>query len=219
MSAQELIDEELNCDDCMVRLRANKEPGLYSTVMADNQASKVQSELKADVTPPTLDPDPRDPHFEQSEGLHESRLPQKPPVKKMGNYTIPYDKLYKKLNQYQQEMYPRDKLLDMQGSDGFSGAMIDYLRNDQLPSDTKEARGISVMSDQFMIKDGILYHIEIPGEGMAAETFRVQLYVPRALRPYLVNEVHSEAHMAVDKIVARLRLQFWWPGMFGDAQR
>ena len=219
MSAQELIDEELNCDDCMVRLRANTEPGLYSTVTADNQASKVQSELKADVTPSTLDPDPRDPHFEQSEGLHESKLPQKPPVKKMGNYTIPYDKLYKKLNQYQQEMYPRDKLLDMQGSDGFSGAMINYLRSDQLPSDIKEARRISVMSDQFMIKDGILYHIEIPGEGMAAETFRVQLYVPRALRPYLVNEVHSEAHMAVDKIVARLRLQFWWPGMFGDAQR
>ena len=64
-----------------------------------------------------------------------------------------------------------------------------------------------------MIDKDVLHHMEVPAEGLASETFRIQLYVPVALRPYLVNEKHSEMHMAVDKVVVKLRLQFWLVGL------
>ena len=123
------------------------------------------------------------------------------------------------MDTYHQDKFPRDKLIEMHAGDDFSGAMIRYLKNNEIPANNKEARRITVMADQFMIDKDVLHHIEVPAEGLASETFRIQLYVPVALRPYLVNEVHSEMHLAVDKVVARLRLQFWWPGMFSDAQR
>ena len=196
MSANELVREELECEDCMAELGGNKEPYLFSTAAADGQDDEVKDGPGPDVAPPSFAPE----RLGQTQGNQMAPPPEnsaRPPIKKLGNYTIPFEKLYKKMDTYHQDKFPRDKLIEMQAGDDFSGAMIRYLKNNEIPANIKEARRITVMADQFMIDKDVLHHIEVPAEGLASETFRIQLYVPVALRPYLVNEVHSEVHMAV----------------------
>ena len=42
MSANELVRDELECEDCMAELGGNKEPCLFSTAAADGQDDEVK---------------------------------------------------------------------------------------------------------------------------------------------------------------------------------
>ena len=89
----------------------------------------------------------------------------------------------------------------------------------QLPKETRRSKYIVAHSDQFIVKDDLLYHIETFGTGDRNQNFRVQLYLPEGLSEYVVNEIHLEMHLSVEKLIQRIKLDFWWPQMHNLVQR
>ena len=78
-----------------------------------------------------------------------------------------------KAEKYELTQIPRDKLMHLQCGNPFGKMIYDYLENDNLPNETKMAKRISIVAEQFVIKEGILYHIEIPHGAVARDIFRV----------------------------------------------
>ena len=131
-----------------------------------------------------------------------------PEYKKIANYFIPYRKIYKRLDQYRQNRYPKQKLWHKRKEDEFGGQMLNYLMKGQLPKEIRRSKYIVAHSDQFIVKDDLLYHIETFGTGDRDQNFRVQLYLPEGLREYVVNEIHLEMHLSVEKLIQRIKLDF-----------
>jgi hypothetical protein len=140
-------------------------------------------------------------------------------IKRVANYMLPYRKIHSKLDRFTQNMYPREKIIEKQSKDEFGSQMLAYLVNNELPRCTRTARYISVLADQFFIRDDILYHIEIPSGGRAEEVFRMQMYLPDTLRDHVAQELHLQMHLSTEKLVQKLKLSFWWPKMFNLVQR
>jgi hypothetical protein len=68
----------------------------------------------------------------------------------MGNYALPRQKILDKLEKYDLNQFPREKLHEMQRNDDFGRLLIDYLENDELPGETKMAKIISIMGWVFI---------------------------------------------------------------------
>lgn len=80
---------------------------------------------------------------------------------------------------------------DMQRRDPELAVMIDFLENDILPTNDKDARKILLTSDNFHIgQDGLLYHIDFNRRRNASESFS-QLVVPAALRFEILSNIHD----------------------------
>ena len=91
---------------------------------------------------------------------------------------------------------------EMQRRDPELAVMIDFLENDILPTNDKDARKILLTSDNFYIgQDGLLYHIDFNRRRNARESFS-QLVVPAALRFEILSNVHDHiagAHFGLNK--------------------
>ena len=109
----------------------------------------------------------------------------------------------------------------MQRRDPELTAMIDFLENDILSTNDRDARKILLTSDNFYIgKDGLLYHIDFNRRRNARESFS-QLVVPAALRFEILSNVHDHiagAHFGLNKTFSKLRQRYWWKGMFKDVE-
>ena len=80
---------------------------------------------------------------------------------------------------------------EMQRRDPELAVMIDFLENDILPTNDKDARKILLTSDNFYIgQDGLLYHIDFNRRRNSRESFS-QLVVPAALRFEILSNVHD----------------------------
>ena len=89
--------------------------------------------------------------------------------------------------------------------------IILYLESDQLPDDNKKARELVLGREQYILQDGVLFHVE------KDKTLRV--VPPTADRRALFDESHSGvlgAHLREVKIHSELSRHYWWPGMRGD---
>ena len=200
MHPTERARQEGECPDCMAGL-SNK-LALADSQVSGNDNMAVGSEAKNKTIPSETKPVDN----------------EKPLVKQIANFMIPYAKIHAKLEQYHQNMFPEDKLIAMQRADEFCQIMSAYLLRGELPNDTREARRIAVMADQFIIDQKLLYHLDIPSGGVASEIFRVQLYLPETLRSHIINEIHSPMHVALISMLSRLRMEYWWPSMVTDIQ-
>ena len=109
----------------------------------------------------------------------------------------------------------------MQKRDPELAALIDFLENDILPTNDKDARKILLTSDNFFIgQDGLLYHIYFNRRRNARESF-CQLVVPAALRFQILSNVHDHiagAHFGLNKTLSKLKQRYWWKGMFKDVE-
>ena len=109
----------------------------------------------------------------------------------------------------------------MQRRDPELAAVTDFLENDILPTNNKDARKILLTSDNFYIgQDGLLYHIDFNRRRNARESFS-QLVVPAALRFEILSNVHDHiagAHFGLNKTFSKLKQRYWWKGMFKDVE-
>ena len=140
-------------------------------------------------------------------------------MKKINNYFLDYKKIYKKIENYNLRNYPEEKLKSEQDKDEFAQQIKTYLLTGQMPKALADARKILVHSDQYIVKNGVLYHIEILFGTPAEENYRVQLYVPSSMRALLMLERHEELHMSTEQLVQQVRMKYYWPQMYGIAQR
>ena len=111
--------------------------------------------------------------------------------------------------------YPEEALLQniqtQQSEDREIVDIINYLEKKILPTDSKEAKHIAVISKKgYFVLDGILYYesSEVPG--------RRRLVVPQQLRDKVVSENHDaifSGHFSAKKMLQKLKQYFYWPGM------
>ena len=94
--------------------------------------------------------------------------------------------------------------------------IFNYLENDVLPSDEKQARRLAMERSNFELIDKVLYY-ENPA---VPESWRI--VVPKSLRSALLKETHGgkfAGHFAERKIYSTLRTKYWWKGMRGDVRQ
>ena len=103
------------------------------------------------------------------------------------------------------------------------GPIWAYMTNGTLPEDDQLARKISIDSNQYGLKDNILYHVYQPrtkGVATAQERQIHQLVIPRKFRALIMSQYHDciagGAHQGFDRTYAHLRLKYYWPGMYRD---
>ena len=151
----------MNCDDCR-----------SGTVSKATHHVTAHSGLKWCVTkPPTGVPasptrgaastamgnqTPNDPLSGATESLAPMDSDAANPTKRIGGHEIPLEKVNDKVEKYELTQFPRDKLMHLQREDPFGKMIYDYLENDNLPNETKMAKRISIVAEQFVIKEGIL---------------------------------------------------------------
>ena len=227
MNPGERAKDEMECQDCRAGLLDKATHHVLPT--REDPVTKLNaSGLKSDVVTKDLT---------TSNQMQGQQLPGKwtqtsqdnmPPVcsenesptMQVGNYALPVPKVQEQLESYDLTQFQRDKLKNLQIEDDFCKLIFRYLEDNELPAETKLAKRISILVEQFVIKEGIMYHLEIPAVGVAREVFQgVQLFLPQALWNNVVLEVHQQLHQALDKMVMQLKLQYWWPQMMRDVQR
>lgn len=67
------------------------------------------------------------------------------------------------------------------------------------------------------VRDGVLYHVVADGDTLEE---RLQVVCPSARRAGVWKSIHEAgAHFGPDKTLARIRQQFYWPGMEGEVRQ
>ena len=211
------IRKEMDCPDCVPEPpdRAVMGVGTHDAVTQTNShdlpgsgSGKTQANTPVgNAKDSPMSPEQKDAQSE-SFGEKEFDIVEKQEFKKIFNYFIPYDKIYKRMDKYKQQAYPSSKLKQKQSEDKFCQQIRAYLQENTLPSETRWARYITVLAEQFIVKDDLMYHVEIPAGGVAEQVFRLQLYMPESLRDHVMNEVRQKLHMSVEKLVQKVKLEF-----------
>ena len=112
-----------------------------------------------------------------------------------------------------------EEILRAQGSDSFCKPILEYLRYKILPRDQKEARAIILREEDYVIINGLLYHIFTPLGSKAAET-KAQLVVPREMVSTILQLHHDTSfsgHLSVPKMMSLIRPRYYWPNMMKNA--
>ena len=105
-------------------------------------------------------------------------------------------------------------LAALQRGDSELAAVVTYLETGVLPAEEKFAKRLALTQSQYVIEDGILYHVE------ADSTVRV--IPPLNSREKLFQQVHGGvfgAHLGDAKVHSELRRHYWWQGMRADITR
>ena len=88
--------------------------------------------------------------------------------------------------------------------------VIKYFETGLLPPDETVAKHIAMTTSQYMLEEGILYHVAVDGT--------LRLIPPTPQREILFNQAHSGAfgaHLSDCKIFSELGRHYWWCTMRG----
>lgn len=210
ITPSDLVQQEKNCTDCSPNKNVIYVLDKIDEITITNNQSL--NEQPSETFKNEMDELPHNPDIE-------IKNEQQQPTKVISNYMIPYSKIYKKMEEFEHSGFPKNRMHDMQREDPFTAQIIKFLENNELPTETRLAKRIVMLSDQFLLDDSILFHIEIPCGGIAEEIFLIQLSVPSALQPHFLNEIHLPAHQGFYKMLQKIKNKFWWPKMTTSIQR
>jgi len=105
-------------------------------------------------------------------------------------------------------------------TDDFSGPMMKYLVDDELPEDAQKARNLVLQSDQYYAHEGLLYHIwHAPSKRHMPEKNVHRLYIPVHFVDTVLNNCHDHvlaAHFGFQRTYNRIRQRYFWKGMYRD---
>ena len=111
-------------------------------------------------------------------------------------------------------------LRDLQLLDTQCRPFMDYLEQNLLPSDNKIARRLILENQDYVMTNGVLYHLYYPrGKGHRSERLVKQLVVPFDLRNDILLSFHDSllgGHFATDRTYQSIRLRYFWIGMYAD---
>jgi hypothetical protein len=111
-------------------------------------------------------------------------------------------------------------LKDLQREDNLLAPIIQYLQNGTLPDDDKIARRLVIESADYVLQEGVLYHIYTPrGKGSPAQRAIRQLVVPHPLKKDILLSFHDSlmgGHFATERTYHTIRLRYYWTGMYKD---
>ena len=108
---------------------------------------------------------------------------------------------------------------ELQAEDTFCQEMKQYLLSGQLPQDKTSANYIIHHSSVCFLSDKQILMRKLK-EAHTLE--RDVIVVPSNLRLPLIINCHSDfaaGHLGIAKTVSRLKLNYWWPGMFSEVEK
>jgi transposase InsO family protein len=98
--------------------------------------------------------------------------------------------------------------------------IIKYMETREVPEDAKLARAIVAESDQYVIDDGLLYHLHTPRtKGVPkSEKLVKQLALPKTCRQEALEAYHDSllggGHFGFDRTYESISKQYYWPKMY-----
>ena len=99
------------------------------------------------------------------------------------------------------------------------GTLYQYMVNDRLPENETEQKRVIISSEQYVVREGILYHFldtKSKKNKRGEESFS-QLVVPKCLREDIILSYHDgNAHLGFDKTYSAIRSKYYWPKMYSD---
>ena len=102
------------------------------------------------------------------------------------------------------------------------GPMIKYLQEGDLPEDPKQIKRIIAEADNYVMLDGILYHLYYHrAKGLPkADRLVRQLAVPEPVRFDCLQSYHDSiaggGHQGSERTYHALRNKYYWPNMYRD---
>ena len=112
-----------------------------------------------------------------------------------------------------------DKVCDQQLTDPDLRPIIMYLETGQLPDDLSTVRQIVVSSDQYLMKNNLLYHLSEHNLARHRPNIYCQLVVPASIRNEILQSCHDDplsGHLGFKKTYNKLRERFHWKHMYSD---
>ena len=104
--------------------------------------------------------------------------------------------------------------------DELAGPMMDYLKNDHLPDDSKKARNLLFQADQYFIDRELLYRQwQVNGKKTTPEEVVTQLYIPVGFVDTVLSNCHDHvlvAHFGLQKTYHKIRQSYFWKNMYRD---
>jgi len=77
-------------------------------------------------------------------------------------------------------------------------------------------------AEQFVVDNGVLYHLDALPKHGALEGLVKHLVAPASFRPTLLHMAHDDpltgGHLAVTKVFAKLKARYWWPHLYNEAK-
>ena len=119
------------------------------------------------------------------------------PIGKLRNYNQPVNKIHEKLDSYELTQFPQEKQENLQRQDQFGKFFFEYIESDKFYNNSRATKRISIMAVQFIIEEGLLYHLDIMAG--AKDSFWVQL-VSQTLRHDVMLDVHQHLHLTLYKM-------------------
>ena len=105
------------------------------------------------------------------------------------------------------------------------GPMIQYLKEGELPANTKVARKVTIEADNYTLLDGVLYHLYYRrAKGLPkADRLVKQLVVPEPLRHEALQAYHDSlmggGHQGKERTYTALRNKYYWVHMYRDVEQ
>jgi hypothetical protein len=95
-----------------------------------------------------------------------------------------------------------------------------YLKNGELPENSKRAKAILYEANQYELVHDVLYHIFQPRSKTQAKTKNLikQIAVPTSLRQDVMKSYHDSlaggCHLGVQRTYLAIKEKYFWPGMY-----
>ena len=117
---------------------------------------------------------------------------------------------------------PEPEMVQMQQQCDDFKDIYTYLQDQTLPEDEKHAKYITIEANQYVIKDGTLYHVFQPRArhhaGNDLDRLILQLALPKEKRLDVLKAYHDcqagGGHFGVNRTFGAIRLKYWWPKMY-----
>ena len=113
-------------------------------------------------------------------------------------------------------------LQDLQQTDPVLQKYINYLKNGTLSDDDKIARTVVLESADYVLDQGILYHLYYPrGKGHKIDRVLKQLVIPETLKHEVLLSYHDAVtadHQGIERTYHAIRLKYFWKNMYSDIQ-
>ena len=106
------------------------------------------------------------------------------------------------------------KLKELQRADTFCIPVINYLENRTLPESGVEARRLLKEIGDFILLDGVLYHLDYPpGKGLKKDRLVQQTVINKALISEVLAAFHDEVtagHLGITRTYQTIRARYYW---------
>ena len=101
---------------------------------------------------------------------------------------------------------------ELQNKDQSIAQLVTYLQTGELPGNFSDDRKLVSKADQYVLQDGILYHLYSPTTPYRRKETRCQLVIPRNLIDEILVSMHDDVtsgHLRVAKTYDKIRQRYF----------